>query len=69
MTIYGEYKNGATAAFITTTGDACGTNRLEITGDRGKLVLEDGKLKWWRLKTPEREFRFDLNDGFACHEQ
>ena len=58
VTIYGEYDNGATATFITTTGDACGTNRLEINGDRGKLVIEDGKLKWWKLKTSERELCF-----------
>lgn len=68
VTIYGEYENGATAAFITTTGDACGTNRLEITGDRGKLVLEDGKLRHWTLKTPEREFCFTSREGFASPE-
>lgn len=44
VTIFGEYENGATATFISTTGDACGTNRLEITGDRGKIVVEHGKL-------------------------
>lgn len=68
VTIYGEYDNGATAAFITTTGDACGTNRLEISGDKGKIVLEDGKLKWWKLKIPEREFCFKTKEGFACPE-
>ena len=31
-------------------------------------VLEDGKLKWWRLKTPEREFCFTSKEGFACPE-
>ncbi|MDD2647709.1 MAG: Gfo/Idh/MocA family oxidoreductase [Eubacteriales bacterium] len=68
VTIYGEYDSGATAAFITTTGDACGTNRLEISGDAGKLVLENGKLKWWKLKIPEREFCFTSKEGFACPE-
>lgn len=68
VTIYGEYENGATATFITTTGDACGTNRLEISGDRGKLVLEDGRLRWWKLKIPEREFCFTSKEGFACPE-
>lgn len=66
VTIYGEYENGATAVFISTTGEAPGTNRLEISGDLGKLVLEDGKLKWWRLKTPEREFCFTEKNGFVC---
>ncbi len=64
VTIYGEYENGATAVFISTTGEAPGTNRLEISGDRGKLVLEEGKLKWWKLDTPEREFCFTSTEGF-----
>lgn len=57
-TIYAEYENGAVATFITTTGEYPGTNRLEITGDCGKLVIENGMLKHWRLSKPEREFRF-----------
>lgn len=66
VTLYGEYENGATATFISTTGEAPGTNRLEISGDLGKLVLEDGKLKWWKLSVPEREFCFTSKEGFAC---
>lgn len=58
-TIYARYENGATATFITTTGEYPGTNRLEIVGDKGKLVLEDNKLRWWKLARPEREFCFD----------
>ncbi len=65
VTIYGEYENGATATFITTTGEAPGTNRLEISGDRGKIVLENGTLKWTKLKTPERDFCFTCESGFA----
>ena len=68
VTIYGEYENGATATFISTTGEAPGTNRLEISGDLGKLVLEDGKLKWWKLAVPEREFCFTSKEGFLCPE-
>lgn len=63
-TIYMEYASGATAAFITSTGESPGTNRLEITGDKGKIVLEDGKLKWWKLGAPEREFCFQEKSGF-----
>ena len=68
VTIYGEYKNGATSTFITTTGETPGTNRLEISGDKGKLVLEDGILKWTKLKVPEREFCFTCESGFATPE-
>ena len=55
-TIFAEYENGATAVFITSTGDYPGTNRLEITGTKGKLVLEGGKLMHYRLAIDEREF-------------
>ncbi len=40
VTAYFEFANGATGTFITTTGDFPGTNRLEISGTRGKLVVE-----------------------------
>lgn len=63
--IYGEYENGATAVFQTMTGEYPGTNRLEITGDGGKLVLENGLLKLWRLEKPEREFCFESDQVFA----
>lgn len=42
VTAYLEYPNGATGVFITSTGEAPGTNRLELNGDRGRVVLEDG---------------------------
>ena len=44
--------------FLTSTGEYPGTNRLEISGTMGKLVLEEGKLRWWRLRQPEPEARF-----------
>jgi predicted dehydrogenase len=65
VTIFGEYDNGAVATFITTTGEAPGTNRLEISGDKGKIIIEGGKLKWWKLETPEREFCFTCEKGMA----
>ena len=58
-TIFAKYENGATATFITATGECPGTNRLEIAGERGKLVLEDNKLRWWKLPKSEREFCFE----------
>lgn len=35
-----EYENGANGVFITTTGEAPGTNRLEIVGTKGKLIID-----------------------------
>ena len=40
VTAYLEYPNGTTGVFVTTTGEAPGTNRLEIAGDLGKIVLD-----------------------------
>lgn len=41
---YLEWPNGATGNFITSTGEAPGTDRLEIAGDLGKLVVERGNI-------------------------
>ncbi len=64
VTAYAEYKNGATAVFITTTGEFPGTNRLEISGDRGKAVIDEGRLMFYELPQPEREFCFSAKEGF-----
>ena len=63
-TIYAEYKNGATSLFVTSTGEFPGTNRLEISGGKGKIVIEDGKLTFWKLNIPEREFCFKSEESF-----
>ena len=65
-TLYAEYSDGATGVFITSTGEAPGTNRLEITGDKGRMILENGKLKLVLLGEPEREFCFTSASGSAC---
>ena len=64
VTAYMEFANGATGTFITTTGDAPGTNRLEITLEGGKLVYENNKLTLWRLDQNEREFCRAAKGGF-----
>jgi predicted dehydrogenase len=65
VTAYLEYANGATGVFITSTGEAPGTNRLEICGDRGKVVLENGELRFTRNETPASEFSRTTQEGFA----
>lgn len=65
VTAFVEYENGATGVFVTTTGEAPGTNRLEISGDRGKVVIEDNKLTFWRLRVSEREFNATYKGGFG----
>ena len=56
VTAYAEYANGATGVFITTVAETQGTNRLEIVGDHGKVVVEEGKLRYWRLRESETAF-------------
>jgi len=56
VTAYLEYENGATGVFITSTCEAPGTNRFEVTGERGKIVIENDRMTFWRLRTPEPEF-------------
>ncbi|MFB5662538.1 Gfo/Idh/MocA family protein [Alteribacillus sp. HJP-4] len=65
VTAFAEYENGATGVFITSTGEAPGTNRLEITGERGKIVVEDSRLTFWRLRVPEPEFNKQFTGGFG----
>jgi len=50
-----EYPNGAIGHFITSTGEAPGTNRLEICGDKGKIVCENGKLMFSRNRKSAQE--------------
>lgn len=65
VTAFVEYENGATGVFVTTTGESPGTNRLEISGDRGKVVIEDNKLTFWRLRVSEREFNASFKGRFG----
>ena len=65
VTILARYENGAVGTFITSTGEYPGTNRLEISGTLGKLVIENSLLKWWKLKTDEREVCATSPKGFA----
>ena len=63
-TVMARFPGGAEGIFITSTGEYPGTNRLEISGSKGKLVLENGKLKWWRLRQDEREVCFTSQNSF-----
>lgn len=62
-----EYPGGATGLFAMTTGEAPGTNRVEIAGDQGKLELdtESGKLKFFRNEVPASEFSRTTKERFA----
>lgn len=65
VTAFLEWPNRATGVFITSTGEAPGTNRLEICGERGKVVLEHHQLTFTRNETSMFEFSQKARSGFA----
>jgi predicted dehydrogenase len=65
VTCYLEWGNGATGVFISSTGEAPGTNRFELIGTRGKVVLENNKLSFTRNDADMIEFSKTAKSGFA----
>ncbi len=64
VTAYLEYPNGATGVFVTSTGEAPGTNRFEIDLTKGQLICENGTLTCYRMED-ERAFMYSSMEGFA----
>jgi len=64
-TAYLEWPTGTTGVFIASTGEAPGTNRLEIAGERGNIVVQHGKIHFRRNETPMTEFSRTTAEGFA----
>ncbi|HLV55991.1 MAG TPA: Gfo/Idh/MocA family oxidoreductase, partial [Actinotalea caeni] len=55
-TILADYGDGVTGTFITATHDLIGTDRFEILGDRGKIVVEgSARATVTRLDKDEQE--------------
>ena len=51
-----DYGGGATGVLVTATHDLVGTDRLEILGDSGKIVVENSRTaRVTRLREPERQ--------------
>ena len=65
VTAYLEYGNKATGVFIAATGEAPGANRLEIAGERGRAMIENGRLFFTRNEVPMTEFSRIATAGFA----
>lgn len=63
-----RYKNGTTGVYITSTGEFPGTNRLDISCDMGRVVVEDNKIIWDKMEVSEREWNASRNpDDPICH--
>ncbi len=65
VSAYLEYPNGATGTFVSSTGEAPGTNRFEIVGTRGKVVLERDRISFTRNEADMIEFSRSAKLGFA----
>jgi len=65
VTTYVEYENGATGVFITSTGDAKGSNRLEIQMDKAKFIIENNELLVDVFEMSEPEFSKTNTELFA----
>ncbi|HOP11850.1 MAG TPA: Gfo/Idh/MocA family oxidoreductase [Oscillospiraceae bacterium] len=65
VTAFAEYENGATGLFVTSTFETPGTNRLEISADNGKVVLENDKLIFTKNKVSETEWNQTCKTGFG----
>jgi predicted dehydrogenase len=65
VTAYMEWANEATGVFLSSTGEAPGTNRLEIAGTMGRLVLENNRLSFTRNETDMLEFSRTARQGFV----
>lgn len=62
VTAFVDYGNGATGVFVTATHDLVGTDRLEILGSAGKILVEDSRRAVvTRLSKPERELSAEMD--------
>lgn len=61
-----EYENGVQGVFVTTTGEAPGTNRLEVVGDKGTITIgADDNLSFRKTEVPVSQFCREADSGFA----
>ena len=65
VTCYLEWAKGATGVFLSSTGEAPGTNRFELVGTRGKIVLENNRLAFTRNEADMIEYSKTAKSGFA----
>ena len=64
VTCYMEFPNGASGAFITSSGETPGSNRFEIAGTKGRLILENDTLTLTRNEVPSDEWCKTSKIGF-----
>jgi predicted dehydrogenase len=60
-----EYRDGCSGVLVTSTGEAPGTNRLEIAGEFGRIVAEEGELRFTRNEVSANEVIRRSSDKYA----
>lgn len=65
VTAYLEWANGATGVFVSSSGETPGTNRFEIVGTLGRLVMENNKLLFTKNEADMIAFSQTAKQGFA----
>lgn len=65
VTAYLEWTNGATGVFLSSSGEAPGTNRFEIVGTLGKLVIENNRILFTRNEADMITFSQTAKQGFV----
>lgn len=68
VTVFMQYDNGVTGVYVTSTGEAPGTNRLEVVADMGKIVIENSQMTFYRNVISEREFNKNNKVPFGAPE-
>lgn len=68
VTAYFEHENGMVGHFITTTAESPGTNRLEIVGDRGKIIYENDVITFYMNRRSMLDVLRDEQKAFTSVE-
>lgn len=60
-----DYPNGAHGYLYASVNEVPGEEILEISGEKGKLVIRDGQLRFWELETPRKRFTVENTEMWA----
>lgn len=60
------YPSGAKGVFVASTGEYPGSGRIEIVGERGRVLLEDNRLVCDELETDLPTFIRESKEGFSA---
>ena len=64
VTCYMEFPDGASGMFLSSTGETPGSNRFELAGTKGRLILENDKLVFTKNAVPSDEWCKTSKIGF-----